>query len=156
MAEALVPRQVALRSTGQVVSLDLPSDDLAQFLWDVRGFEQELRTAKRQVGDELLRRQDADASWTTYTNSFEISGSSPAPKVEWDGEMLNRILGELLKEKLISADAVLAAIERVITYKPKPKGLNALMKLGEGIKERLLAARSEVEKTRYVRVERVP
>lgn len=151
---AVRPTQAVDPQSGEVLALDRPTEDLGAFLYRVRDFESRLKEAKALVSEEILRRQDADASWTTRAGDYELKGASPQPKTEWDAEALKIILFDLMSEGLISVNAADAALKTETVYKPQPKGLNALMKLGEGIKERLLPAKTKTAKRRYVSVSR--
>lgn len=106
---------------------------LADWLDAVRVWEQNARTAKNVVSEELHRRMDANAKWTLRDGEFEIRGQSPDRSVY--SEELRGALEALVAEGLISQEACDAAYEPVVTYKPRARGLNALRKLGGKVAE---------------------
>jgi hypothetical protein len=141
--------------TGEVISLDAPDQDLGGFLNDVRDLESAIRESKRAVHDELLRRMDSAATWTVHVPGLKLSGPSPAPTEEFDELELRTALLTLVDEGVISVEAVDRAIEPVVTYKARRAGINALRKLGGRVAETVTAHARSVEKTRYVKVERL-
>jgi hypothetical protein len=151
----LVPTAVPHPVTGEVLALDAPTADLARALDELKELTSRIREVRERIDEELLRRMDHKASWTVRTgDGIKITAPSPAPKVEWDGPELSVVLAELRGLNLIDYEAIQAALEVVVTYKPKAAGLNALLKLGGEVERRLRACRSEVEPTRRVTVKR--
>ena len=140
--------------TGEVLTLASPNADLGRYLADLREFEGRVREYKRAVTDELLARMDRSASWTVHAEGVKLSGASPQPSEEWDGPALREALLDLVDEGVLSIEAVDAAVETVVSYKPRKAGINALRKLGGRAAELVAEHRREVEKQRYITVSR--
>jgi hypothetical protein len=146
---------VAHPVTGEVLPLDAPTVDLARALDELKELESRLKEVRDRIGEEVLQRMDAKALWTLRTeDGFKLSAPSPAPKAEWDGPALALALVELRGLDLIDYEAAVAALETVVTYKPKAAGLNRLLKLGGEVAERVGACRVMVEPVRRVTVKR--
>jgi len=139
--------------TGELVSLDSPNPDLAAWLDGVRDLESRFREAKRQVHDELLARMDGAASWTIDTGDYKLVGESPA-LTEYDGDRLRHVLEQLVADGSIGEEAAKAALETVVTYKPRVRGIRALEKLGGVVREAIAACSRPVERPRRVSVRR--
>jgi hypothetical protein len=140
--------------TGEVLPLDAPTADLARALDELKELTSRIREVRERIDDELLRRLDKNARWTVREGDFKVTGTSPAPKAEWDGAALSVVLAELRGLALIDYEAAEAALETVVSYKPKAAGLQRLLKLGGEVAERVGACRSEVEPVRRVTVKR--
>lgn len=149
------PITVVSPTTGEVIELSAPTDALAQYLADVREAELLLREAKRLVSREITSRLDRIASWTLrLEGGLTVKTQSPAPSEEWDALAARSDLLQLVDEGVLGVEAVDAAFEPVVTYKPRKAGINALRKLGGRVVEILSAHSREVEKERYVSVSR--
>jgi hypothetical protein len=146
--------QLVNPTTGELITLDSPTDDLANFLADMREHESLCREAKKLVTREVVSRMDKQASWTVHAGGLKLSTSSPAPTEEFDGPMLHEALQVLVDQGVISVEALDAAVETVIKYEPRRKGINALRKLGGRAAEIVNAHATEVHKDRYIKVER--
>lgn len=83
-----------------------------------------------------------------------VKTQSPAPAEEWDALAARSELLELVDEGVLGIEAVDAAFEPVVTYKPRKAGINALKKLGGRVAEILASHSHEVERERYVTVSR--
>lgn len=140
-------------TTGEVITLDGPTDQLALFIQNVRDVEQAFRESKRAVAAELHRRMDAEATWTVRAGDWEISGESPS-RVEYDPTELHDRLTELLESDLITPRAMEDAIERVVTFKPKVRGINQLLKLGGVVREYVEKCQRPVERERRITIKR--
>lgn len=138
--------------TGEALDLTADTETLAAWIDELREYESRSKEIRERIGAELVRRMDQSAKWTIHANGFKVTAPSPAPKVQWDAEALRPVLLELVFEGLISEEASDAALEVVLSYKAKPAGLNALLKLGGPVAERLSECRSEVEPVRRVSV----
>jgi hypothetical protein len=150
---ATTPPQTALAipniATGEVVSLqEASTDQIAEAVWAMREQETQFRNWKKLAGEELLRRMDANASWTMHEGQYDIKGDSPAPTREADVEPLMTELKQLVWDELVSADAIHKAVETVVTHKVKWGALDALRKLGGEVKERIDKHIREVDKVR--------
>lgn len=137
--------------TGEAIELAAETDTLAQWVDQLRELERQAKEARDMIGLELLRRMDAKASWTLRAGDFKITAPSPAPKTEWDVDQLRATLADL-RDQGLDEDAIDAALEVVVTYKPRTAGLNALRKLGGEVAERIAACGTEVEPARRVSV----
>lgn len=136
--------------------LDLTADDVYLVRWfdEIKELEARLKEVRAEVGRELTSRMDRAAKWTLRAGGLEARVPSPAPSVEWNVDALRATLADLLSDGMISEDASDAALEVVVTYKPRVAGLNALKKLGGEVQERVEACGVEVEKPRNVSVKR--
>lgn len=154
----LMPRQelqVLNPVNGEVLTLDAKSDQLGAYLADVREFEFLMRESKRAVTQELLARMDKNASWTMSLPGWKLSSRSSAKEEAWDGAELRTALLDLVDEDVISIEAVDAAVETVVTYKPRKVGINNLRKLGGRVAAVVNGLCVEREPDRSVKVERV-
>jgi hypothetical protein len=141
--------------TGEMLVVrDAETNDLARFLDEIREYESRLREAKSIVNREVLRRMDADAHWTTYTNDWQLSAPSPTPGEEFDGQKLQEALYELAEQGVISKDSVYRAVQAQVVYKVQAAGVKALRRLGGVVAETINRHATPTEKKRYVRVER--
>lgn len=142
--------------TGEVLSLDAPTSDLGAWLADLRDHEQLVRDMKALVTGEVLARMDRQGLWTLedVETGIRLRGASPAPVEEFDAPALRDALLELVDEGVLEAAAVDRAIEVVVEYKPRKAGLAALRKLGGRVAAAVDAHARQVEKRRYVNVER--
>lgn len=140
--------------TGEVVSLDASTEELAAWLEDVRSWEQEfLRPCKRAVEEVLLERMDHEASYTLRAGRLEITGDGPG-RVEYEEEILRNRLRPFVDDGTISRDAYAAAVKEVVTYRPMARGINALRKLGGQVAVAILEAERPSSKPRRVTVKR--
>lgn len=139
-------------TTGEVLSLNSPDGELGRYLADLRDLEGQIREHKRLVTRELLSRMDRQACWTVYEAGVKLSGASPAPSEEWDGAELYNALCEFVDAGQLSQTAVNAAVEVVVSYKPRKAGITALRKLGGEIAATVDRLAREVEKERRVTV----
>lgn len=93
-----------------------------------------------EVEEEILRRMDADASWTMRAGRVEAKAPSPsAGTTGWDKPKLIGILTELAAEGEISQAAFEAAVESKVVRSVRMQGVNALLKL-PAVRERIEAA----------------
>jgi hypothetical protein len=137
--------------SGELVPLDSPTDTLGRYLADVREFEQGLRSAKRQVSDELLARMDADACYTAHLGDVTVEGDGPG-RVEYDAEGLWHALRPFVDAGTITEAALDRAVERVWTFKSKAAGIKALLKQGGRLAGVVEQFSRPSEKPRNVRV----
>ena len=155
MSTDLVPT-IVHPLTGEAFALpDLTDALLARLLEDVKEYEWRLRNVKRAVSDEALRRMDRTASWTLHAGEgFTLKGASPAPVEQFDVVALRTDLAQLVADGLISDEAMNNAVEEIVDYKARKRGIDALRKLGGIVAETVNRHASNVEKQRYVSVER--
>ena len=89
-----------------------------------------LYTAKRILGEELIRRMDRSGEWTIHAQGVQVVAPSPdAGRVDWDAEKLDRILDELISEGIIDRSAKQRAIKQEVTLKVDKRGVAALCKI---------------------------
>lgn len=131
--------------SGEIIALDAGTDALAGLLDDYRNLDGLVREAKKIVVRELLSRMDKSAKWTMREGQYEIKGDSPGEKHEWNGQALHAALTELVDQGTIDLEAAESALEVKTVYKPKVRGINALMKLGGLVEQALLACRYKLE-----------
>src|SRR4051812_8842886 len=108
--------------TGELVLLDSPTDQLADWLHRIRTAEADIRDAKRAVTTELLARMDREARWTARVGGFEVKGDGPGA-VEYDAPRLRTELHLLVQAGEITEAAMDEAVEIVQTYKAKARGI---------------------------------
>jgi hypothetical protein len=141
--------------TGEAVDLATAEiGDLAKLLADVKDYQSRLSEAKSLLSQEVLRRQDQAAKWTTPAGGYVLKGSSPAPVEEFDALALREDLLGLVDEDALSIEAVDAAVETVVTYKARKSGVNALRKLGGVVSQIVDRHARPIEKARYVSIVR--
>ena len=140
--------------TGEILTLDSETEDLAHWLDAVRALEWDIRTNKRIVSQEIHARMDKAATWTLHLPGLKVTGQSPAPEETWSGPELREALYDLVERGLISVEAADAAVETVVTYKPRKAGITALRKLGGEVAETVnrLCQQSERERRIHVTV----
>lgn len=153
--EIAATTQVVNPATGEALTLASPTEDLARCLADIRDFEAQVRDVKRSLTGELLARLDKDASWTLHLPGMKLRGDSPEPQEDWDGAGLRDALLLLVDNGDLAIEAVDAAVETTVTYKPRKAGINKLRKLGGQVAETVEAFRQVRERDRRVSVSRV-
>lgn len=154
MTELVPATHFANPVTGEVLSLDSPTEDLGAYLADIRDLESRIREEKAIVNRELLARLDKQRKWTLpLGNGLKISAPSDEPGEEWDGAQLHEALCDLADDEVITTDAINAAVEIVVEYKVRKAGLNALRK-NPRIAELIAPFCRQAERPRYVKVMR--
>lgn len=116
--------------TGEEIPLDGTIVQLAASIYRMRELKTRIDEAIKVAGEELLRRQDLEAKWTTRAGPLVIEGSSPRPQRVIDAVELYNRLTELSEAGTITAAAVSSACEIVTSVKAKVAGVNALQALG--------------------------
>lgn len=117
-------------STGEVLELDAPTEQLARWLVEARELDEAMRSEKRRVVVELLNRMDREARYTLRVANLELKGDGPEPPTDYDGEQLREALAEFVAAEVISQEALDRAIEPVTTFKPRANGLKPLIRQG--------------------------
>lgn len=140
--------------TGEVLSLDSPTEDLAGLIADLREHKSLTDEALNCVQAEILRRMDTEAKWTVNLGPWKITGKSPKPKETWDGAELRSRLLELVDQKALTIQAVDMVVEQVLEHKVNKAGVNSLRSLGGEAAEIVNELAVEEPERRYVRVER--
>jgi hypothetical protein len=167
MSVELAPRFVIHPITGEQLSLDSPDAQLAGAVEGIRTLESQLKDVKSAITREWLDRRDREASWTVHVPGVgKVSAPSPKPTVvygeprsrspvTYDAGPLREALLALADEGLITMQAVDAAVEPVVTYEPRKKGITALLRLGGRVGATVSAFAQEApEKARYLTVTR--
>jgi hypothetical protein len=119
-------------ATGETIDRTARTGDLAAMLRGIRDLEQQLRSTKAELSDELLSRMDRSASWTLREDGWEIVGESPAAAVTYDPEALRVALRGLVRKGLITREAAAGAVVRppAPAWQVSKRGLAGLIKLG--------------------------
>lgn len=128
---AVRPTDVVDVTSGELISLDAPSDDLIALRVRLKELAAQLRGVNAAIDDEIRRRMDQDARWTISVPGVgKASAPSPAPGLDVpDPAALNKVLQGMLDREEITAAAKYAAIEpKPIEYTVKTAGIKALMK----------------------------
>lgn len=147
-------REVLNPATGELLDLKSASGvALGEGLEAVRDFEARLRETKSAISEELHERMDANASWTLHTPDFDLRGESP-DRTDYDTDKLINALDELCEQGYVSRAAYEAAVKEEVTYKPQRRGIQALLKLGGEVAERILSCQVPVERPRRVSIAR--
>ncbi len=116
--------------TGELVNLitaDL--DDLAGWLDHVREYKRMCDQALNVVQERMYREIDPGGQWTVIRPNWKITGTSPAPTVKYDGERVYKAARKLVKDGLLTKDAAGKAVERVVSFKARVAGIQALSKI---------------------------
>jgi hypothetical protein len=130
--------------TGELVPVTAPLDDLAGWLSDVRDYEGQVRHAKNVItGIMHTEHLDPTGQWTAHTERFKVTGQSPEPETDYDGERLHKVLLKLVKQGRITREAAARACEREVSFKPKKTGIKALSKIGSDVAEAIEACATE-------------
>ena len=155
MTEIVEQRLAIHPVTGEALELSTATTDvLAEAIEACDTVAGRARDTKRELGNEVLARMDAEAKWTARVGGYKLTGASPAPKVEYDAAALAAALDDLVQKGVIAEGARESAIEVVVTFKPRQAGINALKKLGPEVADAIAACEQTVEKARSVRVTR--
>ena len=131
-AERRRPLKAALvnPASGELIPPDAPTDELARELASCRELAALLRSHVRAVSRIVIRRMDEEARWTADVGRWKVSSSSPTSGAKYDGERLERLLGELVAEGAITAEAMRAAVTPVTEYEVRAAGVKRLRALG--------------------------
>jgi len=152
--------QVLDRASGELIDVrESSTDRLARFLDEATELVSLMSEARAQVDRELLRRMDAEATWTARVGDFELRAPSPeAGMTYYDPEALEDALDGLVERGLVCEQAAAAAlqVETNVERTPKRRGIAALLRLGGEVAEAVAACerRREEPPRRSVRVRR--
>jgi len=152
--------EVLDRSSGELIDLrEASTDRLARFLDEAAELVSLVNEAKAQVDREVLRRMDAEATWTARAGAFELRAPSPeAGMTYYDEQALEEVLDGLVERGLVSEPAAAAAleVETKVERKPRQGGIKALLRIGGEVAEAVAACerRREEPPRRSVRVRR--
>lgn len=129
---AVVPAHVVDVTSGEIISMSAPSDDLIALRMRLKRLAADLRSVNKAIDDEIKRRMDHDLRWTIDAPAVGAKATAPSPEKRLtvpDPAALNRVLQQMLDEELITPAAKMAAIEpEPVAYKTKLAGIKALMK----------------------------
>jgi hypothetical protein len=150
---ALEPRFALNPATGERVELDATNDDLVLALADVKEMGYRLNEHARLLGRELQERMDRAANWTLRAGPFKVTGRSPEPPDEYDGEQLFKVLVGLVHAGTITEEAAEQACKT--EHKAKVAGVNKLKKL-PGLRDKLEACRVKRDPDEYARSRPAP
>lgn len=144
-------RHVLIPGSGELVSLDDATDQLAGHRLWLKEMAEAMRDAARVLDDELLRRADKAVTYTYRGSGLEVTMDGPDRKV-YDAEPLRAELVALAEQGVIDDTAVEKAIKVETTYKAMASGIKALKKLGGAVVEAIERHESENPRPRQVRV----
>jgi molybdate-binding protein len=148
-------RAILIPGSGEVVSLDDSTDTLAGHRLWLKEMAEAMRAAARTIDDEILRRGDAEVTWTYRGGGLLVTMDGPGRKV-YDAEPLRGELLALVARGVgITADAVDKAIKVETTYTAQANGIKALRKLGGEVADAIARHESDNPRPRQVRVARV-
>lgn len=143
------------RSGEEIVLADADSETLA-FLRDaIRAAEEDQRLAKQQIDAEVIGRMDFHRKWTMHAGEYTMTAPSSDPVVEIpDPAALHSELMAFVDAGEVSIEAIDAAVEQVITFKARKRGLDALRKGGGEIAEVIAKHEKQVMPPRRVTVKK--
>lgn len=140
--------------TGETISLEASTGELARFLGDLREAGDYIKDSKRAVTREIYTRLDRDARWTWRGSGVLVEGRSPAPTIVWDAGRLREQLLRFVDEDKISVEALDDAVEATTVYVTHRGGVNKLRKLGGEIADAIEECQHEHAGERYLNVTR--
>lgn len=151
---AVRPTDVVDVSTGELLSLDAPSEDLIAMRVRSKELGAQLRAVNAAIDDEIKRRMDHDLRWTVEAPTIGVRASAPSPAQRLtvpDPAALNKLLQAMLDADEISAAAKYAAISpKPVEYDVKVAGLKALWKRDD-LRERLQTVITKAQPPRPVK-----
>jgi hypothetical protein len=106
---------VVIPGTGEVLALDAPLQRFVGAWEQLVALDADLRSAKREISDEIARRLDHEGKRTLHLDDVTFEVNAPTEKV-WDLKELQGTLRELVAERTISEKKA----ERCIKWEPKP------------------------------------
>jgi uncharacterized protein YdhG (YjbR/CyaY superfamily) len=143
---------VIVPGTGELVDIaSAASEALAEIFDAIADAEQQLRTQKRELIDEIAKRLDHDGRRSLrVSDSLKFEVNAPTEKV-WDLDELRATLAELVAEKTITERKSGACIK----WEPKPVWSELKTLLSDPrCKARVEHCYSEQPTNRYARVVR--
>jgi hypothetical protein len=144
-------------ATGEIYAVaDAPTEVLIRVLGYVQlaidSNLNELYEMKRSLGGEVMQRMDRAGEWTLRAPGVKLVVPSPTQgTVEWDADLLDEILDELVAEGVIDQSAKLRAVKQTIVLQVNKRGVTALQKIPL-VRERIQGARRNVTPQRKVSV----
>lgn len=141
---------VLVPHTGEVVDLSEVDDvSLAAVMDSIAEIEADLRSAKRELSDEIAKRLDYLGRRSVDAGEFRLEVTPPQEK-EWDLDRLRSDLAELVEEGVISQQKATACVK----WTPSPVWAQIKTLLSDPRCSRLEHAFKLVPATRYVKVRR--
>jgi hypothetical protein len=141
---------VVIPGSGLVVALDGAPLELLDAWEHLTEIEQDLRTTKREIGDEITRRLDHEGRRSMVVDGVKFETTAPTEKV-WDLVQLQETLDELTKEGTISA----AKANACIKWEPKAAWMELKTLLSDPrCQARIANCFSEEPASRYGKVKR--
>lgn len=127
--------------------------DLGELLRTIRDHEDQLKAAKKILNEEVLDRMDRNAEWTLRFGKGKLT--APSPRGDgYKGEALRANLLPLVKEGVITEQALDAAVREDTDWKPMKGGIKKLLAAGDERVARAIELSAEPdERPRSVRVE---
>lgn len=143
-------------ASGEELDLASCSDETLAGLRDlIRDAEEEQRIAKRKIDAAILHRMDFQRKWTLHAAGWTLTAPSPEQVLEIDdAAALHADLMGLVDAGMLAVDAVNDAVEQVVTFKPRKRGLAALRRGGGEAAEIVAAHEVRVDPVRRVSVKR--
>jgi hypothetical protein len=143
---------IVVPKTGEVLDITgATTTSLAAVIEAINEAEKDLKSDRRQIGDELARRLDIEGRRSVMLDDFRIEVSPPTEKT-WDVDELRATLAELVEEGTISDGKAKACVK----WTPEPVWAELKTLLSDPrCKARITHCFEENAKTRYVRVKRV-
>lgn len=137
--------------TGEAIDLHAAAtDDLLDCHDSFADLEREMREAKREVDDELVRRMDHEGRRSFTFTDFKIDVTAPTEK-EWDVDRLISVLDDFVAAGLLSGSKA----DKCVQYTPKVAWKEVKTLLSDPrLKESIEACFTEAEASRYVKVTR--
>lgn len=135
--------------TGEVVDLKEASlAAIAIVQQEILDHEKDLRTAKRELADEVASRLDVYGHRSIEVDGWHLEISAPTER-QWDLDELRGVLAELVEEGTITDEKAKACVK----WEPKPVWRELKILLSDPrCKERVAHAMTEVDAPRYVKV----
>lgn len=143
------PALVVNPATGEALDLTVATNLLGMAIEDAKAMEAALRSYKREIADELLRRMDRETTYTYRGGGLKITGDGPR-EPDYDGDKLHEALKPHVAAGTISREASEAAAKP--TFKPMKGGIKKLVKLGGDVAAAVKTAEVPNNKPRGVSV----
>jgi hypothetical protein len=142
---------LVLEATGEFVALADASDGaLIHAAYGLDYAKRELERYRKSVTRELLDRMDRGALWTMHTRLYGQKVTATAPSTEpervVDKTALYAALIRLVRKRVITKAAADAACKREVAFKASIRGIDALLKLGGEVAEKVNACIVQVPK----------
>ena len=149
---ALMETQLLHPITGEVLGPAAPLSSLAHARWELIDLKRQIDAFTRDLDDEIARRADFEGTGTLHAGIYTLTVPKPT-KTGWDEHELGIALEALVNDGRISRAKAQRALEKVVTYKPKPVELNQLLTHADPeVAQTIAACQHDVEQNRRVSV----